>query len=68
MEVHLLTGKGEGFVNADGTSRQAEITSCRIGEPVELVREPTNPRDPMAVGLFSVCGVQLGYLSREHAR
>ena len=65
---YRLIGTGERFRNADGTSRQAELASCRPGDAVALVREPDNPRDPMAIALISARGVQLGYIRREDAR
>lgn len=53
---------GESFTNDDGSSRQAEIRRCRAGERVDLVREPDNPHDPLAVRVVSERGVQIGYL------
>lgn len=64
---YLLIATGERFRNADGRTRQDEIALCGIGERVELRREPQNPRDRMAVALFSIRDSQLGYLNREHA-
>lgn len=40
---------------------------CVPGEPVELRPEPRNPYDPHAVAVYSVRGVQIGYLSAERA-
>lgn len=51
--------------NKDGSNRLFEIAVCLPGEPVQLVREPRNPLDPLAVAVFSVRGTQLGYLSAE---
>lgn len=62
-----LPACGEQFDNEDGTSRQAELALCAVGEPVSLVREPDNPHDPRAVALFSVRGVRVGYLRRDRA-
>lgn len=64
---YLLIGVGERFANPDGSSRQDELGRCFAGEPIQLRREPLNPRDPFAVALFSARGGQIGYLSREHA-
>lgn len=64
----LTTGKGEGFSNADGSCRQAEINRLRPGDPITLTREPQNRRDPKAVALISGRGIQIGYLNRDIAR
>lgn len=64
---YLLISTGERFANKDGSSRQDELGRCRPGEAIRLEREPDNPRDPMAVALYSRRGVQIGYLGREHA-
>ena len=65
---YLLIGTGERFANSDGSSRQDELGRCRPGEAIRLEREPDNPRDPMAVALYSSRGVQVGYLGREQAK
>lgn len=57
---------GEGFKNADGSSRQKLIARCKVGDPVELVREPANPYDKNAIAVFAKGG-QLGYLRRDDA-
>ena len=64
---YLLIGKGERFANADGSSRQDELGRCLPGEAIRIEREPDNPRDPMAVALYSSRAVQVGCLGREHA-
>jgi hypothetical protein len=48
-----------------GPTRRVEIALCRPGEPVELVLEPKNPADPLAVAVYSERAVQLGYLTAE---
>jgi len=58
---------GESFANADGSSRQAEIARCQVGEAVTLEREPDNPHDENCVQVFSARGVQIGNLAREAA-
>ena len=58
---------GESYMNLDGSSRQNEILCCWPGEPVTLRREPDNPHDEDAVAVDSCRGIQLGYLSRQHA-
>lgn len=58
---------GERFDNEDGTSRQEELRKCSPGDLVELVREPDNPHDPLAVAVVTERGVRVGYLSRERA-
>ncbi len=62
-----LPAVGERFDNDDGTSRQEELARCQPGEGVQLVREPDNPHDRMAVAVLSCRGVKVGYLARERA-
>lgn len=63
-----LPACGERHDNEDGTSRQDELRRCAPGEFLELVREPHNPHDPMAVAVVSARGVRVGYLNRTRAR
>lgn len=62
-----LPACGEWFDNEDGTSRQEELALCRPGDEVQLVREPDNPHDRMAVAIFSTRGIRVGYLKRDRA-
>jgi len=62
-----LPAVGERFENEDGTSRQEELARCRPGEQVQLVREPENPHDRMAVAVVSCRGIKVGYLRRDRA-
>lgn len=57
---------GESHKNPDGSSRQAEIKRCREGEAVQLIAEPDNPYDPLAVAVLSRRGTCIGYISRDH--
>lgn len=59
---------GADYPNRRGPGRRFEIALCSPGEPIELRLEPNNPADPSAVAVFSVRGVQLGYLSAERCR
>jgi len=54
---------GVSHINRNGSSRQAIIRRCSIGEELSLVREPTNPVDPNAIKIVRVNGEQLGYIS-----
>lgn len=58
---------GERFDNPDGSSRQEELAQCQAGEPVELRREPDNPADPSAVAVYSIRGIQIGYIGANYA-
>jgi hypothetical protein len=60
-----LSVVGANFPNKRGPGRRFEIELCVPGEPVELIPEPKNPADPRAIAVFSVRGVQLGYLTAE---
>lgn len=63
-----LPGCGEWYDNEDGSSRQEELRRCRPGESVDLVREPDNPHDPLAVAIVSARGIRVGYLRRQYAQ
>ena len=53
---------GESFNNDDGTSRQLLLSRVEPGMPVDLIKEPENPRDPEAIKVV-VRGIgQVGYL------
>lgn len=58
---------GAEYPNKRGPTRRFEIKLCRPGEPVELRREPKNPADSRAIGVYSCRGVQIGYVSAERA-
>jgi hypothetical protein len=63
-----LPAVGERFDNEDGSSRQLEIQALAPGDTVELVRQPNNPHDHMAVAIFSCSGTCVGYLGRVKAQ
>ncbi|MCB2048552.1 MAG: HIRAN domain-containing protein [Novosphingobium sp.] len=65
MAQMSLAVVGSRYPNADGSDRLEEIARCAAGEPVELRPEPTNRHDPRAVAVFSIRGVQIGYLTAE---
>lgn len=56
---------GADFENKRGPTRRFELALCLPGEPIELRLEPRNPADPRAVAVYSIRGVQLGYISAE---
>jgi hypothetical protein len=58
---------GEGQTNDDSSSRQEELTTCEPGEPVELIRQPSNPYDRNAVFVQSCRSIGIGYLRAEDA-
>lgn len=62
-----LTAVGEQFANADGGCRQDEIRCCRPREQVTLEAETANPKHSGAIAVYSVRGVQVGYLRRRDA-
>jgi HIRAN domain len=53
--------------NADGTSRQAIISRCNVGERLVLQPEPDNSFDPNAVKVLRTNGEQLGFLGARLA-
>jgi len=56
----ILRAGVAGFAYHDGASVQAQLGAGRV---LELVREPDNPHDPLAVRIDG-CGVTLGYVPR----
>lgn len=67
MGTYPIAIVGESFANDDGSSRQNEIARCRVGEPVELERDPGNPHDSLCVRVLSARGVQIGNIGRVDA-
>ena len=63
-----LPAVGERFENEDGSSRQEELARCAPGDWLDLVREPKNPHDHMAVAIVTTRGVRVGYLARDRAQ
>jgi HIRAN domain-containing protein len=57
---------GESYDNPDGTSQQSIIRRCRVGEPVQLIRDPDNQHDMLAVKVCRQSGEQIGHLPRGH--
>ena len=60
---------GIDFPNSDKSrsNRRMEILLCAPGDRVTLRREPKNPHDPNAVGVWSERDIQMGYISAERA-
>lgn len=58
---------GTDYPNRKGPTRQFALQLLDPGNPVQLVPEPDNPADENAVAVFSVEGVQMGYLPAERA-
>jgi hypothetical protein len=48
--------------NADGSSRQKVLGSCRPGEHVLMVHDPRNPYDANAIEIRRSSGAQVGFL------
>jgi hypothetical protein len=49
------------------SNRRFELLQCIPGEPVLLRPEPKNPHDEHAIAVYSVRGIQIGYLPSERA-
>ena len=62
-----LAVAGADFPNRKGPGRRFEIAMCSPGEAVELRPEPNNPADPRAIAVYSIRGIQIGYLTAERA-
>lgn len=67
MRELSLAVVGADHPNKRGPGRRFEIALCAPGEPVSLVPEPKNPKDPNALKVMSLREVQLGYLTAERA-
>lgn len=59
---------GLDYANRDGSDRHEILSTCKIGEDVNLVREPNNSHDENAIMVVRKNGQQLGYLRREVAK
>lgn len=58
---------GVQYLNVDGSNRRFEIELLAPGDPVDLVPEPTNKKDPRAIAVFGRDAGQLGYITAERA-
>jgi len=58
----LVSVVGAAFPNRDGRCRRMEIACCVAGEPVQFVAEPDNRADPRAIAVYSMRGIQIGYV------
>lgn len=67
MNELSLAVVGLDFPNPDKgkSNRRFEMALCAPGERVSLVPEPKNKADHNAIAIFSMRGVQLGYLTAE---
>ena len=66
MGVYSVAVVGESFANADGSSRQAILPRCRVGDRVALEREADNPYDGNAVRVATEHGC-IGMVGRGDA-
>ena len=67
MKRLSLAVVGADHPNKRGPGRRFEIAMCEPGEPVELRPEPKNPFDPNAIAVYSMRGIQIGYIRAERA-
>ncbi|WP_375249514.1 HIRAN domain-containing protein [Sphingomonas sp.] len=67
MRQQSIAVVGLPYANRKGPTRRFEAELCAPGEAVELRPEPNNRHDRWAVAVFSVRGVQLGYVNAERA-
>ncbi|MES2289317.1 MAG: HIRAN domain-containing protein [Pseudomonadota bacterium] len=67
MKHLTLAVVGAEFPNKRGPTRRFAIELLRPGDPVQLIPEPKNPKDPRAIAVFDASGVQMGYLTAERA-
>ena len=62
-----LSAVGCWYDNDDGSSRQLELACCYPGDLIELVRQPDNPHDSLAVAIMTGSNTCVGFLSRDRA-
>ena len=62
-----LAAVGCFYDNDDGSSRQMELRECLPGDPIDLVRQPDNPHDRLAVAVVTASGTCVGFLGRDRA-
>ena len=67
MSIFTTKVVGSTYKNPDGLNRQQIIKMCKAGERIKLIREPNNPRDVCAIGVFRESGEQIGYLAKHVA-
>jgi hypothetical protein len=67
-EVHEIKVAGVTATNKNGVGRQTILPRCRPNEPLLLLREPRNPRDPSAIAVIRADDTQLGYVPAALAR
>lgn len=58
----------ESAVGVTFGTRQLHVRNLVVGQPLLLVREPTNPADAYAVAIHDTSNNHLGYLPRGLAR
>lgn len=58
---------GADYPNRDKSNRRFEIMLCLPGDPIELRPEPKNPADENAIAVYSIRGVQIGYVASDRA-
>lgn len=67
MPQITLPIKGIDYPNKRGPTRRFAVDLLAPGDAVELRPEPKNPEDEHAIAVYSVEGVQMGYLPAERA-
>jgi len=67
MSIFATKVVGATDKNPDGINRQQIIKMCIAGEKIILIREPNNPHDVCAIGVFRESGEQIGCLARHVA-
>lgn len=67
MAQITLPIKGIDYPNKRGPTRRFAVDLLAPGDSVELRPEPKNPEDEHAIAVYSLEGVQMGYLPAERA-
>jgi hypothetical protein len=66
--VHFCQVKGITHNNDDGSSRTAALQLCAIGDPVNLIADPSNEHDANAIRVVLTTGQQIGFHQHETSR
>jgi hypothetical protein len=67
MSIFTTKVVGATDKNPNGINRQQIIKMCTAGEKIKLIREPNNPHDVCAIGVFRESGEQIGCLAKHVA-
>jgi HIRAN domain len=65
---YVIRVAGVSHLNDDGSSRQEVLSRCKVGEMLQLRRQPNHRHDKNAVQVLRQNGEMLGFIPRDEAR